>query len=96
MSVEDRVANLEEAFIALRQMAKRADERVDSISESIGLLTQMIERHDARHDRAETEQSNADARIAALADAQIRTEEALSRLAEKLDRYIGDGRNGSS
>lgn len=33
--------------------------------------------------------SHADERIAALADAQIRTEEALAKLIEKLDRLAG-------
>ncbi|MBA3767362.1 MAG: hypothetical protein H0W99_10310 [Acidobacteria bacterium] len=80
MSIEDRVINLEQAFLALNTLAKRADERHDSVSESIKLLTQMIQHHDERFDRSEAEQSNADARIAALADAQIRTEDALKEL----------------
>jgi septal ring factor EnvC (AmiA/AmiB activator) len=61
-------------------LANRADERHDSVSESIKLLTQMIQHHDERFDRSEAEQSNADARIAALADAQIRTGDALKEL----------------
>ncbi|MBA3767179.1 MAG: hypothetical protein H0W99_09370 [Acidobacteria bacterium] len=94
MSVDERVANLEEAFIALRQMAKRADDRQESIVQSIRLLTEMIQRHDARHDRAEAEQSNADVRIAALADAQIKTEEALNRLEALMERHMREGHDG--
>ncbi len=33
MSVEERVINLETAFLELSRMAKRGDERVDSIAE---------------------------------------------------------------
>lgn len=86
MSVEDRVVNLETAFLELSRMAKRADERIDTIGESIGLLTQLVARHDARFDHVGGELSNADARIAALADAQIRTEDALGRLEAQLGR----------
>ncbi len=94
MSVEERVVNLEQAFVALNQLVKRADERQESIVESIRLLTEMIQRHDARHDRAEAEQSNADVRIAALADAQIKTEEALNRLETLMERHMVEGHDG--
>jgi chromosome segregation ATPase len=90
MSVEERVANLEEAFLALRTIAKRADERQDSMSESIKLLTQMIQRHDERFENVEAEQSNADVRIAALADAQIKTEESLNRIEAQMARTDAD------
>jgi hypothetical protein len=94
MSIEERVVNLEQAFLALNLLAKRAEERVDTISESIGLLTEMIQRHDARLDGVQAEQSNADVRIAALADAQIRTEEALNRLETLMERHLVEGHDG--
>ncbi|HEX8141454.1 MAG TPA: hypothetical protein VF553_02595 [Pyrinomonadaceae bacterium] len=80
MSIEDRVVSLEQAFLALSAMVKRADERQDTVGESINLLTKMIEHHEQRLDGVHAEQSNADERIAALADAQIRTEGALKEL----------------
>jgi septal ring factor EnvC (AmiA/AmiB activator) len=80
MSIEDRVVNLEQAFLALNTMAKRADERHETVSESIKLLTEMIRHHNERFDHTEAEQSNADARIAALADAQISMGDALKEL----------------
>jgi vacuolar-type H+-ATPase subunit I/STV1 len=85
MSVEERVANLEQAFLALSHLAKRADERHESVAQSINLLTELIQRHDARFGEVQAEQSNADVRLAALADAQIRTEEALRALTVKVD-----------
>lgn len=84
MSVEDRVANLEQAFLALNRLAKRADERHESVADSIRLLTEMIARHNERFERVEADQSNADRRIATLADAQIKTEEAITALAGKV------------
>lgn len=80
MGVEERVANLEQAFLALNRLAKRDDERHEFIGQSINLLTELIRRHDARLGEIEAEQSNTDARVAALADAQVRTEDALARL----------------
>ncbi|HEY6186040.1 MAG TPA: hypothetical protein VIW80_00065 [Pyrinomonadaceae bacterium] len=77
MSIEDRVVNLEQAFLALM---KREDERQDTVGQSIKLLTEMIQHHEQRLDTVYAEQSNADERIAALADAQIRTEDALKEL----------------
>jgi septal ring factor EnvC (AmiA/AmiB activator) len=77
VSIEDRVVNLEQAFLALM---KRDDDRHDTVGESIKLLTEMIEHHEKRLDGVHEEQSNADGRIAALADAQIRTEDALKEL----------------
>ena len=52
MSIEDSAVNVEEAFLALNRLAKRADERHESVSESSKLLTQMIQRHDKRFDRS--------------------------------------------
>jgi chromosome segregation ATPase len=44
------------------------------------LLTDMIRRHDERFDEVRAELSNADTRIAALADAQMQTEDAIRAL----------------
>jgi hypothetical protein len=86
MSVEDRVIKLE-TFAA-------------DVREHTRILTALLERHSERmdnHDAALAEmhaaQANADARIAALADAQIRTEDALRRLIER-DEQRGNGSGG--
>jgi chromosome segregation ATPase len=102
MSIEDNVLNLEQAFLSINRLANRADERHDSVSESIKLLREMIQRHDKRFERTEPKQSNAYMRLAALADAQIKTEEAIAKLTEQLDRladtierHIKEGHNAN-
>jgi type II secretory pathway component PulJ len=78
MSIEERVIKLEEFASDVREYTR--------------ILTAMIQRHDERLDEHAAEiaelraaESNADARIAALADAQIRTEDALKKLIERDD-----------
>jgi iron-sulfur cluster repair protein YtfE (RIC family) len=87
MSIEDRVANLEHSFLALYRLMKRADEWDESLSESTKLLTEMIQRHEERFGRTEPKQSNEYTRLAVLADVHIKTEEALTKLMEQLDRF---------
>jgi len=50
------------------------------VREHTRLVTEMIRRHDERMDTLTEAEANADARIAALADAQIRTEDAIVSL----------------
>ncbi|MBD0369878.1 MAG: hypothetical protein ICV60_03425 [Pyrinomonadaceae bacterium] len=88
MSVEDRVANLEQPFLALNKLVKRTDERHELVAKSIKLLTEMLARHNERFEQVEADQSNADQRIAALADAQIKTEETLVRLQSKTEEVL--------
>lgn len=65
---------------------KRAEERHDPVIESIKLLTEMLQRNNKRFERTEPKQSYADTRLSALADAQNKTEEAIAKLKEQLDR----------
>src|SRR5438067_1076665 len=67
MSLDERVLNLEKYFAMLTELARRADERMDD--------------HDAAINNYDAAINNITVKIEALADAQIRTEEALSRLA---------------
>jgi hypothetical protein len=87
MSVEERLLKLEEFASDVREYTR--------------ILTAMIQRHDERLDEHATEiaelraaESNADARIAALADAQIRTEDALKKLIERDDERRRSNGNG--
>ena len=59
--------------------------RVADLERYFTMLVEMIRRHDQRLDEVRAEQSNADERIAALADAQIKTEEILARLTNRID-----------
>ncbi len=79
MSVEERIVKLEEFAADVRSYTKT--------------LTDMIRRHDERLDEHATMFHEANQSIAALADAQIRTEEALRKLIER-DERRGNGSGG--
>jgi DNA repair exonuclease SbcCD ATPase subunit len=81
-NIEQRVAKLEEFAADVRAYTQ--------------ILTEMIRRHDERLDEVRAEAANADVRIAALADAQIQTEDALRQLTarmgdtdERLNKLLG-------
>jgi site-specific recombinase len=93
VSTEDRVAQLESAFATLVQLVRSHGERFDT---HLGWINRLGEAS------ADSEQ-----KIAALVDAQIRTEDELRRLAEqsaqanaRVDRLaemverLMEGRNG--
>jgi chromosome segregation ATPase len=62
------------------------DSHMDDIKQSIKLLTQLALRAGERMDDLEEAQANSERKIAALADAQIRTEDSLARLSEAQSR----------
>lgn len=66
--IKSRVKTVEEAMQVLTTLALRADERMDKADE--------------RMDGFDASLNNLTVKVEALADAQIRTEEALTRLAE--------------
>ena len=68
MSVDERLARLEQAFATLVRLTESASERMDTQEGWI---------NDLGRAQAETNE-----KLAALVDAQIRTEDALRRLAE--------------
>jgi chromosome segregation ATPase len=68
MSTEDRVAQLESAFVTLTQLVRNHGERFDTHMTWINRLGEA--------------QADSEQKIAALVDAQIRTEDELRRLAE--------------
>lgn len=93
MSTEDRVAQLETAFATLVQLVRGHGERFDT--------------HLAWINRLGEASADSEQKIAALVDAQIRTEDELRRLAEqgtqanaRIDRLaemverLTEGRNG--
>ncbi len=57
---------------------------MSDVRESIKLLTQLSLRAYERMDALEQAQANSESKIAALADAQIRTEGAMANLTEKM------------
>ena len=68
MGTEGRVARLENAFLTLTRLAESLDERMNTQLSWINMLGEA--------------QANSEGKIAALADAQIRTEDALIKLTE--------------
>lgn len=70
MSADERITQLESAFTMLLNMTRNLDERADTHTDWINQLGAA---------QAETER-----KIAALVDAQIRTEDALARLTTKM------------
>lgn len=75
MSTEERLARLEDAFVTLTRVVESIDSRLNT---QLGWINSLGE----AQVRLEAAQANSEAKIAALADAQIRTEEALTRLAQ--------------
>jgi methyl-accepting chemotaxis protein len=93
----------------LADLVAKANARTDTLEEFAAdvreftrILTEITRRHGERldeHDSQMTElreaQAHTEHKIAALVDAQIKTEEALQRLTEKVDRLAdrnGDGK----
>jgi hypothetical protein len=72
MNIEERVAHLEEFAADVRDFTK--------------ILTEMMRRYDERLDEHSEMFREANRSIAALADAQIRTEDSLKKIIERLDQ----------
>ena len=70
MSDDERLTNLQEFAGLMMQWARRAEERLDEFREGMNELREA--------------QANSEAKIAALADAQIRTEGVVSALGEQM------------
>lgn len=68
MSTEERLLRLENAFVNLTRLAENLDERMNTQLTWINSLGEA--------------QANSESKFAVLADAQIKTEDALVRLAE--------------
>lgn len=72
MSIEERIIKLEEFAADVRKFTQ--------------VLTEMMRRHDERLDEHAEMFREANRSIAALADAQIRTEDSLQKIVERLDQ----------
>jgi hypothetical protein len=83
MSVENRVIKLEEFAADVR-------EHTQILTALLQHQSERMDDHDAAINEMREAQANADARIAALADAQIRTEDVLKRLIERDERRNGE------
>ena len=70
MTTEERVLRLENAFVMLTELVRNAEERSDD--------------HDKWINELGAAQANSEAKIAALADAQIKNESAIASLTLKM------------
>jgi ABC-type transporter Mla subunit MlaD len=82
--VEKRTATTgkQKGGILMSEDYRRIEPRVKNVEEAIQLLTELTLRADERMDNFDAALSNLVAKVEALTDAQIRTEESLTRLAE--------------
>jgi chromosome segregation ATPase len=89
--LEEGVSDLEQHFKMLVEMVRRHDTkntelstRNAELSQSFVTVVKLLQRHDQRLDEAREAQPDTDRRIAALVDAQIRTEEAGRHADERI------------
>jgi multidrug efflux pump subunit AcrA (membrane-fusion protein) len=82
MSTEDRVAELENAFVTLTRLVQSHGERFDTHLDWINQLGAAQATLTAAQAELASAQANSEQKIAALVDAQIQTEDELRRLAE--------------
>lgn len=91
MSTEDRVTELENAFVTLTRLVQSHGERFDTHLDwinQLGAAQATLTTAQATLATAQSElvsaQANSEGKIAALVDAQIRTEDELRRLTEQV------------
>jgi chromosome segregation ATPase len=82
MSTDERVTQLENAFVTLTQLVQSHGERFDTHMTWINQLGANMEQLALAQAELTAAQANSEQKIAALVDAQIRTEDELRRLAE--------------
>ncbi|HEX8181515.1 MAG TPA: hypothetical protein VF525_18385 [Pyrinomonadaceae bacterium] len=96
---EGRIARLEESTLRLEESTMRMQESmarmhesmmsmqgsVTHLQESFVTLVELVRSQDERQDELRAAQAESERKIAALADAHIRTEDALARLTVKVD-----------
>jgi hypothetical protein len=86
MSSEDRITPLENAFSTLAELAADHQRRISRLEESFVMLVDLTRNQDAGMDDLRAAQAEAERKIAALADANLRTEESQAHMAEAFGR----------
>jgi|ERR1044071_485521 chromosome segregation ATPase len=93
MATEERIVRLENAVATLAELASKHHERVSTLEQSFQMLVQLARSADERLEQQLSwinqlgeAQANTEVKMAALTDAQIKMDEALSRLAESQAR----------
>ncbi|MBA3804089.1 MAG: hypothetical protein H0X14_00010 [Acidobacteria bacterium] len=81
MSTDERVAQLESAFVTLTRLVQNHGERFDT---HMGWINQL----GAAQAELTSAQANSEQKIAALVDAQIHTEAVAAATNERIDRLV--------
>ncbi|MDQ1557420.1 MAG: hypothetical protein QOD32_480 [Pyrinomonadaceae bacterium] len=88
-TLAELAANQDERAFSLRQLLAKQDERMTGLEDSFKMLVELARNASERADQHESwindlgaAQANSETKIAALADAQIRTDESLIMLRE--------------
>lgn len=96
MSPEERQRQMDFILTQQAQFAADIGELKDVVSRLANASLQRLETHDREID-------NLESKLAALVDAQVRSEDKISALVDAqrsltavVDRYFGEGRNGKS
>jgi hypothetical protein len=84
MSSDERITRLENAFSTLAELAGDHHRRISRLEESFVMLVDLARNHNEAMDDLRTAQTEAERKLAALADANLRTEGAQARMAEAL------------
>lgn len=82
MATEERILRLENAFATLSELAARSEARIDEVVTLVRSMDERMDDHLSWINQLGEAQVNADAKIATLVDAQIKTEESLFKLTE--------------
>ncbi|HEX3559981.1 MAG TPA: hypothetical protein VHU19_12305 [Pyrinomonadaceae bacterium] len=82
MSTDDRIPRLENALATLAELSADHNRRIARPEEAFVKLVELTRNHDEVMDQFRAAQAESERKIGALADAQIRTEDALKQLAE--------------
>jgi hypothetical protein len=94
MTTEERVLRLENAFATLAEMVANEKTRTDLLLQLVRDHEERSETHGSWINQLGTAQAESERKIAALVDAQIRTEESLSRLSVTVERLVDERSNG--
>jgi chromosome segregation ATPase len=93
VSTDERVAQLESAFVTLTRLVQNHGERFDThmtwineLGETTARLNASVAGLSERMEELAAAQANGEGKIAALVDAQIHTEDALRQLAAQMAR----------
>lgn len=83
-----RLTRMEDAFLALTQLAQQTDERLDAMAHSQEVLSHLIQNSDERLERLEAQRIQDNERVNRLEDSHQRMEDShqvLIQLAQKMD-----------